>query len=351
VEVPAGVPVLEAHGGSVTAGFWNVHVHFTEPHWARAQRAPASVLDGLLANMLTSHGFTSVVDLGSDPRHTYALRRRVAAGDLAGPTIYSAGMGLYPPRGLPYYVGEEVPWYVRWIIPKPRTPGAATRAVRRGLAGGADVVKLFTGSYIRRGTVLPMPEPIARAAVEEAHGQRRTVFAHPSNLAGTLVALHSGVDVLAHAPDSTEGIDEALIRALVGRRMVMVPTLQLFATVVTRDPGYLRPIHEIVRTFRRAGGELWFGTDVGFMTKYATEGEFRALVECGLDGPSLLAMLTTRPAARFAPGDRGTIAPGQRGDLVLLDGDPYSDPMAFARVRATIREGRVLWDRAAANRS
>jgi RNase P/RNase MRP subunit p30 len=47
-----------------------------------------------------------------------------------------------------------------------------------------------------------MPLDIAKAAVERTHLNGHLVFAHPSNLAGTQVAIQSGVDVLAHAPDS-----------------------------------------------------------------------------------------------------------------------------------------------------
>jgi len=42
-------------------------------------------------------------------------------------------------------------------------------------------------------------------------------------------------------------------------------------------------------------------------------------------------------------GRKGRIAKGLDGDLVLLDGDPAKDPTAFARVRDTIRGGRVIW--------
>ena len=49
----------------------------------------------------------------------------------------------------------------------------------------------------------------ARAAVGAAHSAHELVFAHPSNLEGVLVARDSGVDVLAHAPDTVDGIGPA----------------------------------------------------------------------------------------------------------------------------------------------
>ena len=46
-----------------------------------------------------------------------------------------------------------------------------------------------------------------------SHLNGKLVFAHPSNLAGIRVAIDSGVDVLAHAPDDTRGIGPGAVRA------------------------------------------------------------------------------------------------------------------------------------------
>jgi imidazolonepropionase-like amidohydrolase len=345
IGIPPDAEVLDFDNTVVAAGFWNTHVHFTERKWAGAGRKPPSAINRQLADMLTSRGFTTVVDAGSDPRITLSVRKRIEAGELLGPAIYTAGVGLYPPRGIPYYLRDSLPWYAPWFMPQPSSPSAARKAVQRNIARGADLVKLFTGSYVKRGTVLPMPEPIAKAAVDVAHAHHQLVYAHPSDLAGTLVALQSGVDVLAHAPDITDGIDDRLLQNLVDHRVGMVPTLKMFGTTVRPDEGYLKPIYEIVRRFRDLGGEMMFGTDVGYMADYDTEGEFRALGESGLGWKENLRMLTSAPAQRFGATDKGVIAPGKTADLVLLDEDPASDPRAFARVRATVRGGRVLWSR------
>lgn len=340
---PSGVPVLDGHGGTVVAGFWNAHVHFTEPKWATLSRRSPQWVNEQLAEMLTSRGFTTVVDCGSDYRHTLPLRDRIQRGDLLGPRIYTAGSPLYPPAGIPYYVRDSIPWYLRWALPKPATPAAAARAVRRSLRRGMDVVKLFTGSYVDRGKVLPMDEAVARAAVGAAHQEGRLVFAHPSDREGVRVAVRAGVDVLAHAPDATEGVDDALLAEAAERKMVMTPTLKMFATTVTTDPAYLAPIYDVVRRFRGAGGRLMFGTDVGYMSDYSTLGEFEGLCQCGVEWREALRMLTVTPCALFGAADRGTVAPGMVADLVVLGSDPAKDLAEFSNVRATIRAGRVLW--------
>jgi imidazolonepropionase-like amidohydrolase len=344
VAVPQGAIVLPCDHCVVTAGFWNSHVHFTEPKWSLANWKSSADLNSQLADMLTSRGFTTVVDTGSNPIDTLPIRRRVEKGELAGPFIYTSGPPLYPPHGLPYYIRETMPRWLQPLSPQPETPQEAAKDVQRNLDGGSDITKLFTGSWIARGKVLPMPLDIAKAAVERTHLSGRLVFSHPSNLAGTKVAIESGVDVLAHAPDSTEGVDRALLSNAIHQNMAMIPTLKMFATTVTKNPAYLDPIYAEVRQFHELGGQLIFGTDVGYMRDYTTEDEFAALGKCGLSPMDILAMLTTNPASRFGVSNaKGTVTPGKLADLTILDADPGQDPAAFSKVRMTIRSGRVIY--------
>lgn len=346
VALAPGVRIVACDHCVVAAGFWNAHVHFTEPKWSMAQWKSAATLNPQLANMFLSRGFTTVIDLGSNPADTFAIRRRIEKGELAGPYIYTAGTALYPPHGVPFYLRETMPgWMVR-LMPQPDTPEEAQRIVRRNLNSGADVTKLFTGSWIERGRVLPMPLNIARAAVTTSHLNGRIVFAHPSNLPGTEVAIKSGVDVLAHVPDDTRGITPQLFSTMVGQNMGMIPTLKMFTTTVTSDPRYMDPMYEEVRTFHALGGTLLFGTDVGYMTDYSTQGEFEALDKSGLGWRDVLAMLTTNPAARMGVQDqKGTVSAGKLADLVVLDADPAADLKNFSRVQTVIRSGAVVWQR------
>lgn len=346
VVIPPGAQVVPCDRCTVAAGFWNTHVHFTEPKWNMAQWKPAAELNPRLADMFLSRGFTTVIDLGSNPADTFAIRRRIEKGELVGPYIYTAGTALYPPHGVPFYLRETLPKWVVAIMPQPASPAEAQRLVRSNLNSGADVTKLFTGSWIQRGQVLPMPLDIAAAAVTTSHLNGKIVFAHPSNLAGTGVAVHSGVDVLAHVPDDTRGITPDLFAAMVRQNMAMSPTLKMFQTTVTSDPHYMGPMYAEVRQFHSLGGTLLFGTDVGYMTDYSTDGEFEALGRCGLDYRDVLAMLTTNPAARMGVQNRkGTITPGKLADLTVLAADPAAGLTNFSRVQAVIRSGAVVWHR------
>ncbi len=346
VTVPADALILPCDGCVVTAGFWNAHIHFTEPKWQSTDWKSASALNAQLANMLNSHGFTTVVDCGSDLRVTIPIRRRIESGELLGPKIYTAGSAQYPPKGIPFYLKDTLPPYILMMLPQPKSPAQAARTENRNILQGADILKLFTGSLISHTAVLPMPVENARAAVEAAHRQGQLAFAHPSNLAGVQVAMQSGVDVLAHAPSEPTGVDAALLQSLVDKHMAMIPTLKMFGTTVTHNPAFLDPIYAEVRQFHAEGGQLIFGTDVGYMTDYTTGDEFRALERSGLNATDILRMLTTAPADRFGVSEqKGTITPGKLADFVVLSADPASDVGNFAKVQATVRSGRVIYRR------
>jgi imidazolonepropionase-like amidohydrolase len=345
ITIPQDTNIVECPNCTVTAGFWNSHIHFTESKWDNAAFKSADTLNAQLSDMLTSRGFTTVVDLGSDIRQTISLRRRTETGDLKGPSIYTAGSGMYPPHGIPYYLGN-LPFFARWMMPQPETPEAAVKIEERNIRLGADVLKLFTGSIVSPHQVLPMPLDIATAAVEVAHRNGQLAFAHPTNLAGTTIALDSGVDVLAHAPSSPAGIDTAFLQSIVDRHRSMIPTLKMFATTASTDPEYLQPIYAVVRQFHALGGDLMFGTDVGYMTDYSTADEFNALTQSGLNTRDILRMLTVAPATRFGvTALKGTVTPGKLADLVVLDGDPLADIAAFSRVHYTVRSGQLIYQR------
>ena len=339
VKVPAGARVLDCSGLVITAGFQNSHVHFTEEKWSEAAAQPASKLESQLAGMLVRYGFTTVVDTASMLSNTVALRKRIEDGEVAGPRILTAGVALYPPKGVPFYLREDLPAEVVAMLPQPATPGEAAGQVERNARGGADAIKLFTGSWVARGEVLPMPREIAAAAVTAAHRERLPVFTHASNVAGLEVALDAGVDIVAHALDDTRGLTSQHLRRMKEQDVALVPTLALFA-----GDRWFFEIQDQVRDFARMGGQVLFGTDVGYLTDYDPQRELMLLAGAGLGWREILAALTTNPAARFGEAQRrGRIAPGLDGDLVVLARDPALDVRALADVRHVVRGGRVIW--------
>ena len=96
VRVPRGTTVIDTTGSTITAGFWNSHVHFLERMWANPATVPASDLTRQFQMMLTQYGFTSVFDIWSSWENTRQLRDRVESGDVAGPRIRATGPAMFP---------------------------------------------------------------------------------------------------------------------------------------------------------------------------------------------------------------------------------------------------------------
>lgn len=336
IEPPAGAQVLDARGGVIVAGFQNSHVHFSEPQWARGAATPAARFSAQFEAMFTRFGFTTVVDTGSSLEDVRAIRERVASGEIAGPRVMTAGIPLYPAGAIPYYVRDSVPRDVLARLHQPVEPAAARQIVDASVAGGADLIKLFTGSWVTNERAVPMRLEVARAAASAAHALGRLVFAHASNVAGLEVALDAGVDVVAHALDDTRGLTTRHFERMRAGNVVMVPTL----TVHGGKP----EVVDEVRQFRQAGGVVLFGTDAGYIQTYNPLDEYQWLERAGLGWRDILAALTTAPASTFGEGARrGRLARGMAGDVVVLRSDPAVGVRALADVRATIRAGRVIY--------
>lgn len=347
VRVPEGARVIEGAGLTVTAGFWNSHVHFMEPKWQNAAELPASRLAAQIREMLTRFGFTHALETGGDLRNTLALRRRIEAGEIPGPAIRTTGMPFVPPRGTPFYVAPMV-------LPEMAAPSEAAALVRQRIEEGADAVKLFTASPVVLGKpAVVMPAETARAAVSAAHELGRPVIAHPTSNSGIEVAVMSGVDILAHtAPDGDEPWSEALIRRMRTAGVALTPTLKLWTWELARNgappkaaEAFLELALQQTGAYSSAGGTILFGTDVGYMADYDPTDEYVLMSRAGMSFPQILASLTTAPAQRFEESGRtGRIARGMEADLVVLAGDPAADVRALANVRYTLRAGRILYE-------
>jgi imidazolonepropionase-like amidohydrolase len=347
VHVPPGFDTVDCTGRTIVAGFWNSHVHFTEPKWEGAASLPATQLNAQLQQMLTRYGFTSVVDTGSDLPNTVAIRKRIQSGDVMGPRILTAGFPLYPHNGIPYYVTESVPPALLKQLPQPATPEEAVRAVDEDIAQGADIIKLFVVSIVTRDgkhTTLPMSLPIVQAATAEAHRKGKLVFAHPSTNEGVELVLQGKVDVLAHTTEEAAGWSPAIVNRLKAADVSLIPTLTLFSGEDGPDANHQGILQE-VKSYSDAGGQILFGTDIGFITDYRLlTREYELLGRAGLNFRQVLAALTTAPAKRLGfAATSGRIAIGQDADLAILDSDPADDITAFSRIKMTLRRGQIIY--------
>jgi imidazolonepropionase-like amidohydrolase len=351
VKVPTEVKSIDLHQGIVVAGFWNNHVHLMTPPLLNAAQRSDAELSRELTQMLTRWGFTTVFDTASLLSNTNLIRARIAAGHVAGPTILTVGDPFYPKGGTPIYVKQ---FMKDNGFPDEEITNSADAVARaqRQIHDGADGVKLFAGAIVGGEVgVLPMPLDQARALVAAAHAQGKPVFAHPSNLDGLNVSMESGVDVLAHTTPMTGPWPPELTARILAHHMALIPTLTLieveakkFGEPADESKNDMDAAVQQVQVYSKAGGQILFGTDVGYTDAYDTTEEYRQLGRV-LDWRQILASLTVAPAKRFGyAAHKGRLVPGMDADLVVLADDPAKDVAAFAHVRLTMRAGRTIYE-------
>ncbi len=350
VRAPSGARRIDGRGGTVLPGFWNVHVHFIEERFADAAHRPAEALSAACRDMLTSRGFTTVVDLSSFPPNTVALRKRAPSLDC--PRILTTGVSMYPVGGVPIYVRKLLGDTVADGLPQPRTGAEAAALVQEDVRLGARGVKLFVGTWLGGNKTALMDLAVVQGAAAEAHRRGLVVFAHPGSAEGVAHAVDGGVDVLAHtAPDAGPWTPELLGR-MRARHMALAPTLSLWRVEMDRSgaPAEFRERFigsgaEQLRAFAAGGGEVLFGTDVGYIPEQDADEEVGRMAAAGMDWRAVLASLTSAPARRMKDGSRGTLAVGAPADLVLVEGDPRVAIEALTRVRATWVAGKSVFTR------
>lgn len=347
----------ECQYGVVTSGFQNSHVHFMERRFDDAAHLPAAQLERDVLAMTSRYGFTTVFDTGSDVTNTIALRQRIEKGEIRGPRILTVGIPLYPPEGIPSYIRDLPPEMLAKMHQPPN--GAEARAdVRANLGAGADATKLFLHTSPDQKTVRFMSLEVARAAAEETHAQGKLVLAHPTSLEGVRGALAAGVDVLVHTTlGEDKPWDAETLQKLVANHVSVIPTFKLWKYELQKENVPPAVIDRLIgatlqelRDFKNAGGQILFGTDVGYMHDYDPTDEYLYMAQAGLTPMEILASLTTAPAARWKEdSSRGRVAPKSIADLVVLEGDPAEDVRNFARVRCVYRGGKLIFSSKAAH--
>ena len=349
VRIPRGTPTVDCTGLIITAGFWNSHVHLILPGLLHAEKLSSEQLSAQLEEMLTHWGFTSVFDIASVLENTNIIRRRMESGEVRGPRILTTGE--------PFWV--RTPIYIREFLdtnhiamPEIHSKEQAATRVPQQIHDGADGIKIFASS-IERDEILTMPLDMATSIVGEAHAAHKLVFAHVSNDEGNEVAMQSGVDILAHTTPSGSVWSDTFVKRLNATHTAVIPTLTLWDVEAKKDGAssevaekWMDKAIQQLRRFSESGGEVLFGTDVGYIERFDTTEEFALMSRAGLSFQQILASLTTNPAQRFGAASRlGRIGRGMEADLTVLSADPAQEARAFAKVRYTIVRGKVMYAR------
>ena len=235
-------------------------------------------------------------------------------------------------------------------MPEIESKAQAEQRVRQQIHYGADAIKIFANS-IEPDDFFTMPLAMAQTIVADAHSAHKAVFAHVSNDEENEVVIQSGVDILAHTTPSGSPWSESFVKRLTAAHMALTPTLTLWgveakkggATPEVAEKWVNKGIQQL-KAFSQSGGQVLFGSDVGYIDQLDTSEEFMLMSRAGLSFQQILASLTMNPAQRFGSSSHlGRIAPGMDADLTVLTADPARDSAAFSKVRYTIVGGKVMY--------
>lgn len=339
-----GVQVTELGGRWVMPGLIDSHLHLwgartPHPvHWVVDPRLPnafRAVSD--VAKVLES-GFTTVREAGGPLGP--ALRAVIDAGELRGPRIVPAYLGLSRTGGhadchtLPAEWVDEQP-YMGLIADGPLAVRKAVRTVGRE---GGRWVKIWASGGILSEYDDPthvhfFPDELA-AIVAEAHAIGLPVGAHSESQLSAKLAIEAGVDAIEHGFE----LDDEACAAMAERGIVLVSTLSVLRRYVDWDRGELseeqratsRGLLEVAEASLRravaAGVRVAMGSDsfAEPMTPFGRSADELAYMrDAGVDAETCLRAATS-VAAGLAGVARsvGSLEPGKRADLVVLDGDP-----------------------------
>lgn len=352
IKLPKRTQLLDCTGLILMAGFWNSHVHLSTPELMDAEHLPNPKIEKQLEEMLTRYGFTTVVDIGSFLENTTLIRQKITSGDIPGPKILTTGGPLYPQNGTPFYLK---PFFQKLGVTPPEvgTSEQALALVKERFDGGADAIKIFSASPVGRGKTVSMSLATIQAITTNAHQRGKLVLAHPQSAEGINAAIDGGVDILAHTAPETGVWGTSLVEKMKKTGLALIPTLKLWhvGLIMEGTPPeialkFQRAGVEQLRAYSKAGGQILFGTDVGYIQDFDTTEEFEQMHEAGMTFQQILAALTTTPANRFGLASKtGRIAKGMDADFVVLTKDPAVDVKGFSNVKYTIREGKIIFHR------
>jgi imidazolonepropionase-like amidohydrolase len=360
---PRGALHVDGRGKYLLPGLVDVHVHLA----SNPESEQRQILKLFLAN-----GVTTVVNLKGTPQ-ILTLRKAVSAGRILGPRIYTAGPFVNEPFfTMPDEVEREVVAQKRAGYDFIKIHGSLSREAYARLNAVARREGIRVVGHIPRN--LGVDVIFEERQYMIAHGEEFLYDTTGSSRDSSLPTVEAQIPRWARAmaengmwltpnlcaykaiAGQVKDLDSMLARPEMrylprSSRIAWGPTTNGYTT---RKPpfryeslmAHYRVIEEIVRQFHAAGVGLLVGTDAmntGVVPGTSAHDELEDLVAAGLTPYQALRAATVN-AARFlaTPGDSGTVAVGQKADLVLLVANPLDQIGNSRRIAGVMVRGRWL---------
>ncbi|TMG33662.1 MAG: hypothetical protein E6H93_00240 [Chloroflexi bacterium] len=348
-----GAETLDGGGATIVPAFVDAHSHLTMPggsHWIeRGSDPPDRLREVARANAarLAQAGILWARDVGSpagpDGRAVSLQVRQELAGKASAPYIRVAGTWIATDGYLPMTVAVK-------------DGDGLVAAVSAQLDTGTDFVKIMLDPPDRSDRC-PFTVDDVRKACEAVHRRGRKITAHATILDGARVGAEAGVDSIEHGME----LDDAIARTMRANNVALVSTLSVLASWATferttrierftSEEGRQRlaarreGAFAAIKAAHRAGARIAAGSDFGGGSVRAGHlaWEVELLVEAGLEPHEALAAVTWRGGELLGIDHAGRLREGDPADLVLVHGDPLSDPRALWRVWAVFKAGERI---------
>ena len=347
---PGDAEVLDGGGATIAPAFVDSHSHLTMPggsHWIERGSDPPDQLREVArrnATRLVQAGILWARDVGSPAGadgHAVSLQvRQEMANRIGAPYIRVAGTWIatdgYLPMTVPVKDGDEL-----------------RAAALAQLDSGTDFVKIMLDPPDRSDRC-PFTVDDVRKACDAVHARGRKITAHATILDGARVGAEAGVDSIEHGME----LDDAIAATMRANNIALVSTLSVLASWATferttrierftSEEGKRRlaarreGAFQAIKVAHRAGVRIAAGSDFGGGSVRAGHlaWEVEQLVEAGLEPHEALAAVTWRGGELLGVDHAGRIRPGDPADLLLVHGDPLTDPRALWRVWAVFKGG------------
>jgi imidazolonepropionase-like amidohydrolase len=352
---PKDSEIVNLTGRFLIPGLFDMHAHVAGVlDLSYNQTISENTLEALLDN-----GITTIRNPGGPTKESVALRDAVAAGQIKGPQIFTAGRLI---NGLPFPT--------RFVETIANTEAEVREEVKRQADAGVDYVKLYVGLYPN----------LVKTAINEAHNQGIKVIGH-LYLTSWTDAANLGIDALTHgvpvspfllSKDKREIFIEngrgpfdhflwlnlvdlnstkinEMINALVKNKVPVDPTLSIYEAMLKDDPQnqYLwSKVLQLTKMLYDHGVTIMSGTDIpnlGLIPGISLHHELELLVKSGINPLNVIKIATGNGAEALGIlDDVGTIESGKQADMIILNANPIRNIRNIGAIEGVIEDGQFF---------
>ena len=354
-DYPKDSEIVNLTGRFLIPGLFDMHAHVAGVlDSSYNQTVSENTLKALLDN-----GITTIRNPAGPTKESVALRDAVAAGQIKGPQIFTAGRLI---NGLPFPT--------RFVETIANTEAEVREEVKSQADAGVDYVKLYVGLYPN----------LVKTAIDEAHNQGIKAIGH-LYLTTWIDAANLGIEALTHGvpvspfllskdkreifiengrgpfdhflwlnlvdPNSTKIYE--MINALVKNKVPVDPTLSIYEAMLKDDPQNQHlwsKVLQLTKILYDHGVTIMSGTDIpnfGLIPGTSLHHELELLVKAGINPLNVIKIATSNAAEALGIlDDVGTIEAGKQADMIILNANPIRNIRNIGAIEGVIEDGQVF---------